>query len=72
MAAPKEQIEDLIPCQVIVGELGDPLRPNTDFSNVTTVYVNENTMVVYDDDYQYIGIAEPEIGSMMFTIKLNG
>lgn len=62
---------ELICCQMIIGGPCDPLRPNSDFSNLMTVYVNENTMEVYDGYDRYLGIAEREAGSQMFKIKLN-
>ncbi len=61
---------ELICCQMIIGESNKPLRANRDFSNVKTVYVNEKTFEVYDENNQFLGIAERKFGSEIFEIKL--
>lgn len=63
--------KDLIHCQMIVGNGNDPFLPNSDFSNMHSIFVDEDTLQVYDEDKNLIGIAKREFGSEILTIKLN-
>lgn len=65
-----KEINELIHCQMIVGTSGEKLRCNPDFSNVRPVFVDEETLEVYDENEQYIGKATRRPGSNIFEVKL--
>jgi len=63
-----KEINELICCQMVIGK---SMRCKPDFSNVKTVYVDEETMEVYDKNKNYIGKATRWPGSQIFEVKLS-